>query len=141
LAAATVILFANVVFRYLLAEPFAWADELTALMQMWFVFLPQAWIESRDEHLRLTILTSRITHAGITKILQVARSVGIIVINSYLVYYGTKVVLQSYQFGNRTYTLEIPLWIVYAILPVSLALVVLVRLLDPFCTGSKIHAD
>ena len=95
LTAATGILFANVVFRYLLAEPFAWAEELTALMQMWFVFLPQAWIEARNEHLFLTVLTSRITHAGTNRILQLARSIGIILVNSYLVYYGTKVVLQG----------------------------------------------
>jgi TRAP-type C4-dicarboxylate transport system permease small subunit len=141
LTAATGILFANVVFRYLLAEPFAWAEELTALMQMWFVFLPQAWIEARNEHLFLTVLTSRITHAGTNRILQLARSIGIILVNSYLVYYGTKVVLQGYRFGSKTYTLEFPFWIVYAVLPVSLALVVLVRVLDPFCTRSKLHVD
>lgn len=100
-------------------------------MQMWFVFLPQAWLESRDEHLRLTILTSRITHAGVTKVLQVARATVVIFINLYLAFYGIKVVLQSYQFGNRTYTLEIPFWIIYAILPISLVMVALVRLMDP----------
>jgi C4-dicarboxylate transporter, DctQ subunit len=139
--ATTLIVFINVVFRYVFNSPLSWRDELSTFMQLWFVLLPQIWLEYSDDQLQLTILVSRIKNVTFHKILKLGRSLIVFVINPYLAFYGLKVVLQNYRLGSKTFILEMPYWIVFMILPVSLMLMVIGRLAALMGEGENGHAS
>ena len=124
----TVDVFINVVFRYLLSSPITWSDEIAVLMQVWFVFLPQIWLEFNDDQLYLTILTERITNARFRQIQKMAKLILIPCVYFFLAFYGFRFLLQSYQLETKTFILELPFWVVYSILPLSLCLSALARL-------------
>lgn len=138
--ATTLIVFINIIFRYLLNSPLSWSEEITSFMQLWFVLLPQVWLELKDDQLQLTILVSRIKNVTFQKILRVGRSLIVFIINPYMAFYGYKVVLQNYRLGSKTFIMEMPYWIVFMILPVSLILMVIGRLAALMGKGENGHA-
>lgn len=58
-AAEIVLLFTNVVYRYLLNDPLIWGDELAGLLFIWLAMLGAVIALRRGEHMRLTTFLAR----------------------------------------------------------------------------------
>jgi tripartite ATP-independent transporter DctM subunit len=56
--AEIVILFAGVIWRYLLREPLIWSDELASILFLWLAMLGAAVAFRRAEHMRMTAVVS-----------------------------------------------------------------------------------
>jgi TRAP-type C4-dicarboxylate transport system permease small subunit len=54
-----VVLFAGVVFRYLLHQPLIWSDELASILFLWLAMLGAVTAFRRGEHMRMTALVAR----------------------------------------------------------------------------------
>ena len=58
------ILFAGVVWRYLLDSPLVWVEELAGILFLWLVSLGAVIALSRGEHMRMTVIVGRIGVRG-----------------------------------------------------------------------------
>jgi len=54
------VMIVNVVSRYVLFKPIAWADELCNYLFIWMSFLASAYVMGNDGHVRVTALESRL---------------------------------------------------------------------------------
>ena len=61
--AEIVVLFAGVVFRYLLHQPLIWSDELASILFLWLAMLGAVVAFRRGEHMRMTALVARASPA------------------------------------------------------------------------------
>ena len=55
------VLFAGVVFRYLLHRPLIWSDELASILFLWLAMLGAVVAFRRGEHMRMTALVARVS--------------------------------------------------------------------------------
>src|ERR1700726_3007266 len=60
-AVEIVILFAGVVARYVVQQPFTWSDELASILFLWLAMLGAVVAFRRGEHMRMSVL---VTAAG-----------------------------------------------------------------------------
>lgn len=56
------LLFANVVYRYVLHDPLTWGDELASLLFMWMAMLGAVIALRRNEHMTLSSFVNRMSH-------------------------------------------------------------------------------
>ncbi|SDV50372.1 TRAP transporter large permease [Chitinasiproducens palmae] len=60
LVAETVILFASVIYRYVLDDPLGWSDELVSILFSWLAILGAVLALYRGEHMRLTAVVKKL---------------------------------------------------------------------------------
>ena len=124
LATASVILFANVVARYIFNWGVPWADELVRYEIVWMVFIGGSVAARMGIHIGIDILA--------TFSPKQIRPVILLVINAisltfclFLVIMGSDLVAQTKMFGQVTPALQIPMWVVQMAIPVGGALMAL----------------
>lgn len=135
MAAMTVVIFMEVIFRYFLGEGFKWSQEVCGLCFLMLVFLsqPDTWQENR--HIRMDVFYNHFGAAGkwISDILTVV--CGLIVYGS-VAWQGIADFKYQWEVEESTSELLWPLW------PFSLALVIssfiAILLLVRFCAISLI---
>jgi len=119
-----VILFANVVARYIFNWGVPWADELVRYEIVWMVFIGGSVAARMGIHIGIDILA--------TFSPKQIRPVILLVINAisltfclFLVIMGSDLVAQTKMFGQVTPALQIPMWVVQMAIPVGGALMAL----------------
>lgn len=120
----------QVFFRFVLNSSLTWSEELVQFMLLWTVMLGSAMATDRGSHIVLNPLDE---HCGPTgrRVLSAIAHAGTIVFCLYLAWYG-------WQLMNRTWRMsspasDIPMWTVYAAMPVGsflIALFALVHAID-----------
>lgn len=125
----TIIAIMNVILRYVFNSPLTWGEEINVILLAWFVFLPQGGLEATDKHLRLTILTDRIGQTGRTILYYVRLGITLVIV-FYLAYHSYNLAVSNFVANSHTMVLDIPLWIVYSIMPVAFFLSAAGRSLD-----------
>lgn len=125
LAAITLFMFSNVVLRYGFNAPIAWGDELTQFAFIWLVFLGAVAAMKTDSHYSLTMLIDNVPRP-IAVLLGVLGDLAVIAICSAFAWYGFKLI-QLFSFQTSP-SLELPMGVVYASLPVSAVLMIVVRM-------------
>lgn len=134
LVICTVVIFFNVVFRYCFNSPFRWGDEFSILMLGWFVFLPQASLELKNQQLQMTVLYNAVNQR-VRTVFNALRSSITAILGLYLSYWCYKVILLNYQIGGTTMAMRLPLWITYLVVPICMLMIALIRIFDFFVKG------
>ncbi len=67
-----VVLFAGVVSRYVFRSPLLWSDELASILFIWLVMLGSVIALRRGDHMRLTVITAKVSRVARTRIEAVA---------------------------------------------------------------------
>jgi TRAP-type C4-dicarboxylate transport system permease small subunit len=118
--------FANVVARYFFNSPIQWAEELARYSFIWVVFLGAVVCTKRKRHIVIDILQQSLPArpTAWTRLLVDCCTVGIALV---IAYYGWKLTASATQI---TATLQIPHYVIYAVVPVSAALIILHTLGD-----------
>jgi TRAP-type C4-dicarboxylate transport system permease small subunit len=112
----------EVILRYFFNRPTTWVTEISSYILVWVPFLCVAWVEKRNQHIRMDLLYGTlnpktravfdVVHAGVTVIVCIV-----------IFWYGFKVIAEYYQEGTRTQSfLMLPQWPITAIIPLSLLL-------------------
>jgi TRAP-type transport system small permease protein len=120
--AIALVVFLQVVFRYLLHQPLFWSEELPRYLLIWMSFLAAALAQKDDAHINIALGLSRLS----VRARQVVRIITDLVILGFLgtlVYSGGLVV--SITAHHRSTALQLPMGVVYAALPVSALLMML----------------
>lgn len=127
----TVIVFAQVIMRYVFGSGLPWVNELSQYVAIW-MFLPLAAVLiADDEHIRINVFVRRLSSEMVYRI-TLAELVVLLVFGAVFTYAGTIYTLQS-GFASVSPSLSVDMFWFYVVLPISGALFcffTVVRLLE-----------
>lgn len=121
---ATLLLFANVVARYVFDTGFTWALELVQYLFAWVVLIGAAHGVRAGIHLGIDILTIRFSE-------EVQRWLGLLSLTICLLFavpvlwLSIEYTYKIWQWGDLSLDLQIPQWIPYMAIPVGMSLMTL----------------
>jgi C4-dicarboxylate transporter DctQ subunit len=118
LLAATALVFANVIGRYVLGAPIPVAEEILQYMNVWVVMLGTALVTQRDAHLSLT-LRNRDRPGLLRNSIGVVILLLTIVLSGYVVVQSVKAIGFFYAVDQRSISAGIPLSLLYVVIPLS----------------------
>lgn len=118
LAAMVVISFASTAIRYLVPGlgGIYWAEEVTRYASIWMVFLASGLGVRYGVHLKVDLLTARLP-AGVQHALNAFCCVLMLGFEAVLVWFGTVVTISNMD--QQSTSLEMPMGVVYAAIPVG----------------------
>ncbi|MFA6433052.1 MAG: TRAP transporter small permease [Candidatus Paceibacterota bacterium] len=116
LSAMTVIVFAQVLSRYVFHTPLYWTEEAARYLQIWIVFLGASVGIRRGAHLGFTWFVER-ARTKMKTACAIISAVGLFAFSVNITYYGTIISLQN--LGQLSPGLQMPIAYLYACLPVG----------------------
>lgn len=122
ITAGIAVAFTNVVARYVFDASFVWASELSIYLFLWSAFFGAAYCFKKDAHIAVTIILDIVptSIAKIMLILSHAITLGFLAAVSY---YGYEYLLLVIDLDERSIDLwDMPMWIIYLVVPVSFGL-------------------
>ena len=121
IAFLAVILFVEVLFRYILYESIGWISEISSFMFVWFIYLSISYITGKDTHIRVQILDLIIPKHWI-RYVDICMNFLWLGFNCLMVFYGIQLVLSVIRYPFRTPILDISMASPYSIIPLAFGL-------------------
>jgi len=118
---ATSVAFINVVLRYVFNMSLTWAGELTSYLFIWSALFGAAYGFKIGMHLGVTIVIQKLK----PKIAKWVLSFSLIVIVIYLIaliIWGYQFCLFNYELEQVSVDLQLPFWIIYMCVPISMSI-------------------
>jgi len=132
------VVFLQVVFRYVLRQPLYWSEELPRYLLIWMSFLAAALAQKTEAHINITLCLTWLPQR-MQRWIHLGANLVILAFLGVLVYSGSLVV--NITAHHRSTALQLPMGLVYAALPVGALLMMLylllqiVQELQSLCTG------
>lgn len=114
--AMTLIIFFQVISRYIFNSPLVWSEELSRYLFVWISFLAIADAVRTKSHIALSILTDRMNEDRKQIISRLNYSLTCII--GIIITYGG-IVLMNLGVRQSSATLGVPMFLVYLVIPVS----------------------
>lgn len=127
-AVATLLLFTNVVLRYVFNTGFVWVLELVQYLFAWVVLIGAAHGIKAGIHLGIDILTTKFDVA-VQRWLGLASLAVCLLFAVPVLWLSIEYTYKIWQWGDLTLDLQIPQWIPYLAIPVGMSLMT-IRLLQ-----------
>lgn len=126
----SVLMFTEVVSRYFFNHSIFWAEELIRYMFIWLTFLGSAYCIPEKGHVVIDMFIS-LFPKSIQKYMEQLGNLVWLGLSIFIIYYSGTYTLKLMKLGERSTALKLPLWIVYAAIPVGFIFMVyrLVQLL------------
>ena len=132
-----VVVFLQVLFRYLLRQPLFWAEELPRYLLIWMSFLAAALAQKTDAHINITLCLAPLS-ARARQALKILTDAIVLAFLWVLIYSGGLVT--SITAHHRSTALQIPMGVVYAALPVGAVLMSLYLILQLAASVRRLKA-
>jgi C4-dicarboxylate transporter DctQ subunit len=113
--------FANIVGRYFLSEPIAWAEEIMLFLMVGAVFFGNCAVGWEGRQIRMDVIVSMLP-PRVRRMFEYFAEIAFIVTAVALVYFAWPVVVDLYEFDQRSQAANIPMVIPQAIIPLGLAI-------------------
>jgi TRAP-type C4-dicarboxylate transport system permease small subunit len=113
--------FANVLSRYIFTVSFSFTEELTTNLFAFVIFIGAALLARENGHLGFALLTDflpRKMHAAALVLVGCLTTVFFAI----LLWYGLEMVMQQYEYGQRTPAMGMPEWMMGLSVPLGAAL-------------------
>jgi C4-dicarboxylate transporter, DctQ subunit len=121
LAVTSVLLFVNVVLRYVFHAPLAWAEELTMYAMVWIVFVGGSVVVRTRGHIAVDVLPLMLSRAGNRALAAAVRVAGLVFL-AVFVWYSLEHTLRVRASGQVMPAMLAPMWLAYLAMPVGGAL-------------------
>ena len=124
LLTAAVVLFVNVVLRYLFSASTSWAEELIRYLMIWITFIGGSICVRRGAHIRMDFLLTmlpRSVAAALTRLVYLAAA-GFC---AALFWYSVRLVAFTVELHQTSPAMGVPMWIPYLAMPLGSALMTL----------------
>ena len=121
IAFLTVILFVEVLFRYLFYQSVGWINEFSGFIFVWFLYLSVSYITGQNSHIRVKIL-DLFTPKRYIHYVDIGMNFLWLAFNVLMTYYGVQLVLSVVQYPFKTPILDISMAYPYAIIPIAFGL-------------------
>ena len=110
--------FGNVIARYVFDSSLTWASELTVYFFLWSTFFGAAYCFKQDAHIGINIVLEKVSHDTAKMLMLVSHTITFIFLFA-VAYYGYKYVLFVHELEEISVDLDIAMWIVYLVIPIS----------------------
>lgn len=119
-----ILVFVNVIARFIFNSPLAVADEMSCYLFVLMSFMGTAIAARRKAHLGLTIVTDKLSPSAARKV-QVLMYLIAAMFCLLIVVFGIEMVMSQYTLGQETATMQWPEWIYGLFVPVGAAFALL----------------
>ena len=116
--------------RYLLGEPSSFTDELARYLMIWVGILGAAYVSGRNSHVAIDVLPSRLNDTKQKKLKTIVRILIILFSITALVIGGSRLVYITYVLKQFSPALQMPLALVYMVIPISGILIIYYKISD-----------
>ncbi|OLS39301.1 TRAP transporter small permease [Bacillus sp. MRMR6] len=121
IALATLVLFVNIVLRYVFSANTNWAEEFIRYVMIWITFIGCSVCFSRGLHVGIDFFLEFVSKKW-NNVIGILVNIVSIILMIFLVRYGTELVKFSMNTGQITPSLQIKMYWVYLGIPVGAAL-------------------
>lgn len=121
---SSLLLFINVVMRYVFLAPIFWAEELARYLMVWLIFLGAGLLAGDGRHISVDAVTRVLGPRANLALERFVNIVGLAFCIA-LTYYGWKHTMRVRSAGQVTAALDIPMWLTYLAIPVGGAIMAL----------------
>lgn len=115
-----VLVFANVIARYIFNHSLAFSDEMSTYLFVLMSFMGTAIAARRNAHLGLSILTDRISPQARTVVNIITYGIAAFFC-LLVVIFGVQMVISQYRLGQETAAMQWPEWIYGSFVPIGAA--------------------
>ena len=105
--------------RYVTGNPSSFTDELARYLMIWIGVLGAAYVSGRNLHVAIDILPTRSSEKTQKRLRVIVNSMVILFVFFAFVVGGSRLVYISYVLGQQSPALQLPLAVVYIIIPIS----------------------
>lgn len=126
--AILILAFSNATLRGFAGFDLAWSLEVTAFLLLWTTFLGCAAAIARGAHMRVTEISAALLPPAARRLLEHAINLVIAVLIGSLIWHGWSIA--GHQWAQKTTVLYWPVGLLYASLPVGMALSLLFHLFN-----------
>jgi C4-dicarboxylate transporter DctQ subunit len=123
IAAGVILAFINVVARFVFHEGIDWAFELTSYLFIWSAMFGAAYLFRTGGHIKVTLLVDLLPPA-LSKFIIILADIVTLVYLVLIAYYGYLFIFDPdygvYASGEVSVDLNIPMWYVYTVIPISM---------------------
>jgi len=127
IAFLAVILFVEVLSRYVFYTSVGWISEISGFMFVWFIYLSISYITGQNTHIRVQILDFLLPKIWIERV-DLGMNLLWLAFNGLMTFYGVQLVMSVVRYPFRSTILDISMAIPYTIIPIAFGLMT-VRLL------------
>jgi TRAP-type C4-dicarboxylate transport system permease small subunit len=121
----TVIIFVQVVLRYVFQSPFSWAEELARYLLIWITCLGSACAIRDGMHISISYLRTKLRGAAQTSVTAI---IYVITLGFFIYCIKEGSVFSLEQWSQRSTAMQIPMTIPYMAIPLGFAIMFLVGL-------------
>lgn len=118
LVAMVVLIFGQVVGRYVFSNAPSWTEEMARYIHIFQVWIGASYAVKLREHIRVEAFITRF-HGLARKILETVSLLIWFTMALFLAYFGTQLVLQSISNGQVTPAMQLPMWIPFLAIPLG----------------------
>ncbi|MEN8825392.1 MAG: TRAP transporter small permease [Wenyingzhuangia sp.] len=116
--------------RYILGSPSPFTDELARYLMIWIGILGAAYVSGRNMHVAIDVLPQRFSPVVQKRLMLVVRLLIILFCMLAMVIGGSRLVYITYVLGQNSPALQVPLAVVYAVIPISGLLIIFYKTSD-----------
>ena len=116
--------------RYIAGTPSSFTDELARYLMIWVGVLGAAYVSGRNMHVAIDVIPSKSSTKTQKKISSIVYILIILFALCAFVIGGIRLVYISYLLGQQSPALQIPLAVVYMVIPISGLLIIFYKISD-----------
>lgn len=120
----SILIFLQVVSRYVFGNSFTWTEELSRYLFIWLIFLTIGISFKENKHISIDVVLD-ILPPFVQKVVKQLNYIVLLAISILFVWEGYVMVAQMQMFGQTSANLQLPMWWVYLSLPVGFLLTII----------------
>lgn len=116
-----VVLFAQVIMRYFLRSPFVWSEELARYILVWTAIIGVSLAVRERRHISVDFLPVVLGDRSL-KVFSLLSHIGVLAFSIIIIFASVPLIQRLQMIGQTSPALGIPMWMIYAAMPVGFAL-------------------
>lgn len=116
--------------RFIIGTPSSFTDELARYLMIWIGILGAAYVSGRNMHVAIDVLPRRFNVPIQQGLILAVRLLIILFCLVAMVIGGSRLVYITYVLGQNSPALQVPLAVVYAVIPISGMLIIYYKMSD-----------
>ena len=117
----TLLLSVQIINRYIFHTSFVWLEEIARICFVWLIYFSAAGAAKDDRHIRIEFADLFVPRAAVRWMTLVADAL-VIGFDLVIVWLGILLIYSTIQYGDVTPVTDIPMGLIYAVIPVCFAL-------------------
>ena len=105
--------------RYALSNQASWTEELARFLLIWIGILGAAYAAGQHKHLAIDLLSHRMSQVKAIRLRQVILTLVSLFVLTTMVIGGSNLILLTFELGQLSPALKLPMGIVYSVIPIS----------------------